>query len=95
MEERKQVIADIVRDGAPMSVRHAFYAAVGAGISIPKNSSGYSKVQRVILELRRNGEIGYNDIVDGTRRVRQTWQVDSLGDVESQQTLDGSSSPDV
>jgi hypothetical protein len=80
MDERRRVIASIVHAGAPMSVRHAFYEAVGAGIDIPKTKSGYRKVQRLILELRRENEIGYSEIVDGTRRVRLSWQVDSITD---------------
>jgi hypothetical protein len=78
MAGRREVIAGIVHGGAPMSVRHAFYAAVGAGIGIPKTRAGYSKVQRLVLELRREGVIGYNEITDGTRYVRQSDQWDGL-----------------
>ncbi len=78
MDERRSTIAAIVHAGAPMSVRHAFYQAVGAGIGIPKNLSGYKKVQRVVLELRRDGEIGYNEIVDGTRSRRTVSQFDGI-----------------
>jgi hypothetical protein len=78
MAGRREVIAAIVHGGAPMAVRHAFYAAVGAGIGIPKTRAGYSKVQRLVLELRREGVIDYNEITDGTRYVRQSDQWDGL-----------------
>jgi hypothetical protein len=81
MERRREVIASIVHGGAPLSVRHVFYAAVGAGIRIPKTKAGYHKVQRVVLELRRSGEIGYEEITDGTRFVRQSDQWDGLDEV--------------
>lgn len=67
MEERRAALCDIVHGGAPMSVRHAFYQAVGLRL-VPKTHNGYMKVQREILRLRRDGLIGYADIVDGTRR---------------------------
>lgn len=80
MDRRREVIAGIVHDGAPMSVRHAFYVATGAGIGIPKTKPGYRKVQRIVLELRREGVIGYNEITDGTRFVRQSALYDGLDD---------------
>lgn len=79
MAERRDTLVDIVRGGAPMSVRHAFYQAVGLGL-VPKTQNGYQKVQRDVLRLRREGRIGYADVVDGTRYVRQSQAHDSLGD---------------
>ncbi len=79
MEERREILTEIVTSGAPMSVRHAFYQAVGLGL-VPKTKNGYQKVQREILRLRRAGWIGYADIVDGTRYVRQSETHNSLGD---------------
>jgi hypothetical protein len=79
MTERRESLASVVTRGAPMSVRHAFYQAVGMGI-VPKTRNGYQKVQREILRLRREGLIGYDDIVDGTRYVRRSQSHDSLGD---------------
>ena len=80
MDERRSTIASIVHAGAPMSVRHAFYQAVGAGIGIPKNKAGYRQGQRVVLELRRAGTLSYNEIVDGTRSRRTITQYDGLDD---------------
>jgi hypothetical protein len=79
MEARRKALVEIVRGGAPMSVRHAFYQAVGLGI-VPTTQNGYQKAQREILRLRRYGQIGYADIVDGTRYVRQSESHDSLSD---------------
>jgi hypothetical protein len=79
MAERARVLVDIVQADAPMSVRHAFYRAVGVGL-VPKNQRGYQKVQREILRLRRIGSLGYSDIVDGTRYVQQSPTHDSLSD---------------
>lgn len=79
MQERRDTLTQIVRGGAPMSVRHAFYQAVGLAL-VPKTQNGYQKVQREVLRLRRGGLIGYADIVDGTRYVRQSQSHDSISD---------------
>ena len=69
MFERKSALIDLVYEHGPSSVRHIFYRAVVTGVTgITKNQSGYDKVQRAVLELRRSGDIPYSLIVDNAIR---------------------------
>ncbi len=68
MEMRRQTLIEIAREAAPASVRNIYYRAVVAGL-VEKTRNGYLKVQRAILELRRDGEIPWNWVVDTGRRV--------------------------
>jgi hypothetical protein len=77
MVERRDAIVDVVGSRAPLSVRHVFYAITGMGL-VPKTHAGYQKVQREVLRLRRDGAISYDEIVDGTRYVRQSATFESL-----------------
>ncbi|CAN5814233.1 hypothetical protein BH23ACT4_BH23ACT4_03670 [soil metagenome] len=74
MESRYQHLTDLAYEHGPCSVRHIYYRAVVAGV-VPKNESGYNKVQRAVLDLRREGEIPYQLITDNTRWVTEaeTW----------------------
>ena len=60
----------------PQSVRGTFYQATVAG-SVPKTdeSAGYPTVQRLLVEMRRSGQIPYSWIADSTRWMRKprTW----------------------
>jgi hypothetical protein len=80
MVERRQMIADLVHEHGPCSVRHVYYQAVVAGVpGITKTDSGYEKVQRIVLDQRRSGAIPYASIVDTTRWMRKP---DSWGSPE-------------
>ncbi len=72
MAERREAIVDLAHEHGPASVRHLFYAAVVAGVpGITKNQSGYLKVQREVLGLRRTGRIAYGLVTDSTRWMRK------------------------
>jgi hypothetical protein len=75
MAARREVLRVIIEDGGPMSVRQAYYRAVVVGI-VPKTNAGYQRIQRTILQMRRNGDLDYNSIVDNTRWMRKptTWR---------------------
>jgi hypothetical protein len=62
-----------------MTVRQVFYALTVRGV-VAKDESGYRKVQRQILDLRRCGMLPWEFIADGTRWVHapETW--DSVED---------------
>lgn len=68
MEIRRSTLLELAREAAPASVRHIYYRAVVAGI-VPKTSAGYQKVQRQVLELRRDGRLPFHWIVDEGRRA--------------------------
>ena len=72
MERIRAGLEEIVSAEPPMSVRGAFYQAVSRGL-VPKtdDSKGYGTVQRLLVELRRSGQIDYGWIADGTRWMRK------------------------
>src|SRR5262245_10393799 len=53
------VLAQIVEDLGPISVRGAMYRGQSAGIFADTSDTFYNKTQRIILKLRRKGVIGY------------------------------------
>ena len=74
MVERENTLVDLAREHHPATVRNVYYRAVVAGI-VTKDQRGYDKVQRSLLQLRRDGRIPYAWIVDNTRWMRkpQSW----------------------
>ncbi len=77
MEERRQALLAIVEEIQPATVRQVFYQAVVRGL-IEKTERSYEKVQRAIVALRREGDMPYGWIVDGTRWMRKPITFDSL-----------------
>lgn len=68
MAVRRTSLVEIDREAQPASVRHIYYRAVVAGL-VEKKETGYRKVQRQILELRRTGVIPFGWITDEGRRA--------------------------
>jgi hypothetical protein len=75
MEHRYVVLAELAADNRPASVRNLYYRATVAGL-VPKTKSGYDKVQRALVELRRCECVPYEWITDSVRWRRQptTWE---------------------
>lgn len=76
LRERYIRLIDLAYEHGPCSVRHLYYRAVVESVpGIDKTQSGYVKVQRGVLDLRRQGLIPYRLIVDSTRWRREpdTW----------------------
>lgn len=72
MEARRKELVRLAHDNGPCSVRHVYYLAVVSAVpGITKDQSGYNKVQREVLKLRRERRIPYGLIVDNTRWCRQ------------------------
>lgn len=85
MELRNEMIIDRAAEHGPCSVRHLFYQAVVTSVpGITKNDSGYNKVQRAVLDLRRAGRIPYAQIVDSTRWMRKSDTFTSIEDALEQ-----------
>ncbi len=70
MEDRAEALIDIVEEIAPATVRQVFYQATVRNV-IEKTEAGYAKVQRMLADLRRDGEIDYRNIADNTRWMRK------------------------
>jgi hypothetical protein len=62
------VLAQIVEQTAPITVRGAFYRAVSAGVYPDTADAHYRQCGRLLLLLRRKGILAYGGIVDSTRR---------------------------
>jgi hypothetical protein len=70
----------IVEEGQPMTVRHAFYRAVAAGL-VRKTEGEYSHtVDRLLVEMRQSGQMPYEWLVDDTRLPLEPERFSSLED---------------
>jgi hypothetical protein len=78
---RKEFLIAYAREHAPVTVRGLYYQAEVAGVpGITKEENSYGKIQRLVLELRRNGEMPYTNIADMTRWMRKPDSHDSVKD---------------
>jgi hypothetical protein len=76
----RDAIIDVVEPDPPMTVRQVFYQLVTRGV-IEKTEEEYQgTVIRLLTEMRLEGEIPFNYIVDETRRVRVTQTFDNVAD---------------
>ena len=72
MEARAKFLIDYAAVHGPVTVRGLYYQAEVAGVpGIDKTDSSYVKVQRQVLNLRREGRLAYGDISDATRWMRK------------------------
>jgi hypothetical protein len=79
MEERADFLVDYAREHGPVTVRGLYYQAEVAQLpGIDKAEQSYRKVQRQVLNLRRQGRIPYTDIADATRWMRKPRSYSSL-----------------
>ena len=70
LEELDMVLADVVAEIEPATVRQVFYQAVVLGL-VPKDEArGYKLVQRRLVALRERGAIPHGWITDNVRIVR-------------------------
>jgi hypothetical protein len=81
MAERARFLIDYAAEHGPVTVRGLYYQAEVAGVAgIEKTDAGYGKVQRQVLQLRRTGEMPYEDIADATRWMRKPRSYDGIED---------------
>lgn len=66
MEHRRATLMELAREAAPTSVRHLYYRSVAFGM-VSKDDSGYRKVQREVLKLRRDGVMPWQWVEDPGR----------------------------
>ena len=79
MEFRRSQLIQLAQAAQPASVRHLYYRAVVLGL-VDKRESGYRKVQREVLALRRAGLLPYHWIEDHARRAHHPDVDGSAGD---------------
>ena len=70
MAERRLALYEIVAEQQPMTVRQVFYQATVRGV-VDKTEESYAKVQRLLVDLRRQGVLPYEWIADNTRWMRK------------------------
>jgi hypothetical protein len=79
MEERAEFLIDYAAEHGPVTVRQLYYRAEVEGlVGIDKTQSGYTKVQRQVLGLRRAGRLPYRHVADLTRWMRKPATFDSV-----------------
>jgi len=71
MEALRETLREVVAADAPMTVRQVFYAMVSRGAIAKTEAEYHGTVVRLLLELRRSGDIDYGDIADSTRWMRR------------------------
>ena len=78
----KQIIG-FLKETSPMTVRQLFYKCTSPKnpVPVPKNDSGYSRIQRLLVELRRDKTIDYRAIIDSTREGRHVHFFENIGDL--------------
>jgi hypothetical protein len=79
MRDREARLYEIVRAGHPMTVRQTFYQATVQGV-VDKSELGYGMVQRALVQMRREGRLPFDWIVDNTRWQRRPRTFDSVAD---------------
>jgi hypothetical protein len=80
MAELRAGLRAIVEADHPMTVRQVFYRAVVAGL-IDKTEAEYNTtVARLLLDMRRSGELPYSWIADNTRWMRKPRTYTGLAD---------------
>ena len=77
VERRRLELRAIVEAMRPMTVRQVFYQATVKGI-VEKSEAGYAKVQSTLTQMRRDGELPYDWLVDNTRMMRKPRSVSSI-----------------
>lgn len=82
MQEREDFVAEFAKQFAPVTVRQVFYAATVHGI-VEKTEDGYTKIQQMCLNSRRNGTISYHHIADNSRSYYQVTSFDSLANASN------------
>lgn len=79
MTDLRAALAGIVTDAAPMTVRQVYYQAVTRGL-IEKTEQQYKAICRLLVLMRRAGEVAYEDIADNTRWMRKPRTFGSVDD---------------
>jgi len=75
----KTALYNIVAEQKPMSVRQVFYQAVCRSL-IEKTEAGYGKVQRALVQMRREDHLPFDWIADYTRYRIKPRTYDSVQD---------------
>lgn len=78
----ERLILNEVRQEHPQTVRHVFYRLCHLD-EVGKSESGYRRIQRLVLKLRKEKRLPYHWISDGTRYRMKPRTFDSMEDAIS------------
>lgn len=70
MEHLAEELLKLVEQAKPCTVRQIYYLATVQGL-VEKTEAGYARVQRMLVDLRRDGALPYDWIADNTRWQRR------------------------
>ena len=84
MKRLKADLYAILAELQPATVRQTFYAAVSRGIIATTEASYKNVVGRLLVQMRRAGEIPFGWIADSTRWMRNPRSYRSLADMLEQ-----------
>jgi hypothetical protein len=74
----EEALHGLLQQDHPMTVRQVFYRAVSAGL-VPKTEAAYkNSVGRLLVQMRRAGDLPWGWIADNTRWQRKPLTFDSL-----------------
>jgi hypothetical protein len=74
----RDAIIDVIKSDPPMTVRQVFYQLVARNI-VEKSEGEYQRtVIRLMAEMRMDGSLSFNSVIDESRRVRVTRTFDSI-----------------
>jgi hypothetical protein len=76
----RESILEIVGDDPPMTVRQVFYQLVARGVIEKTEEQYHQTVIRLMTEMRLDGTLPFEWVVDESRRVRITQTFDNLAD---------------
>ncbi|MDE0464605.1 MAG: hypothetical protein OXH93_19460 [Caldilineaceae bacterium] len=82
IEQLEEQILECLREDNPQSVRHIFYRMVNPQlpVSVPKDDSGYRRVQNRCKVMRERGRLPYRWIADNSRTGYITTSYTGLDD---------------
>jgi hypothetical protein len=80
----RDAVVAVVEADPPMTVRQVFYQLVARGVVEKTEEQYQGTVIRLLTEMRLEGDILFDDIVDETRRVRITRTFDNVEDAVAQ-----------
>jgi hypothetical protein len=67
----RNILREIVEEQQPMTVRQVFYRAVVKGY-VEKTERGYGFIQRDLAQMRRDGRMPFEWIIDSSRNARSS-----------------------
>jgi hypothetical protein len=84
VEAIRDAIIDVVESDPPMTVRQVFYQLVARDVIEKSEADYHGTVIRLMTDMRLDGSLSFDSIVDETRRVRVTQTYDNLQDAIEQ-----------